>query len=127
MMENQILSEINEKLKTKVIIVEKPQQFSIESVFNGVLLMNASWSGSSVSRLKAVLQILNTSTRTDFEIIIFDVDKLSIEQQKTCLGFYSHGYLEGVLINKGIVLLRNKHGKDVESFNVFKEKLIEFV
>lgn len=125
-MENQILSEITEELKSRVKIIDAPKQFKIEEIFNGVVLIHAQWSGPSVSYLKTVLQILSSSIRIDFDIIILDIDKLSTEEQKAYLGFFSHGYLEGVLIENSEIVSRNEYGKGIESFNSFKSKLVEF-
>ncbi len=122
-MNDPLFNDISEKTKSKIRIVDGPNQFDLKEIKNGLIAIHAKWSGSSVMYGKIILKIVDESPRTDCDILILDIDKLNPDQQTNYLGFFSRGYFEGVWIENGEIVCKNEYGKGIISFYQFRDTI----
>ena len=124
-MNSQLYNKISKETKSKIRLIDAPDQFDVKKIKNGLIAIHAEWSVPSVMYGKKILNILDQSPRTDIEIVILNIDELSNDQQTNYLGFFSHGYFEGFWIEEGQIVSKNEYGKGTDSFHQFRDEIIK--
>lgn len=89
----------------------------IENLNETLILIFAKWSGPSYAIAQKILIEITEANIKPFEILILDIDKLSLEYIKMLLeGNLAHGYSESVWIEKGKIVKSHKKREDLKPF-----------
>lgn len=85
---------------------------------NGVVLIHAPWSGYSLQNMFRVLKLIQSLGKPYEELVIADIDGLSIETIRTLLGGPAHGFAEGILVRGGNIKAIHAKRDHFEAFMI---------
>jgi hypothetical protein len=89
--------------KDNILRIDNSAGINLENIQNGVLIVNATWSGPSIANMRRVMNALREQKYAG-QVIVVDIDCMLSDFQMNRFGELCHGWGEIFLISNGVII-----------------------